>query len=297
MSETCRICGSNNIKIEYEGIIRDGGLGKYTHNKATLYRCEECNVIWHDAMINLDEYYQSDNYRLSLEGTVDEDDFYNLHDRESIDKLLYTGMVFRNKTVADIGCGCGSFLDLISGLTKEIIAVEPTQKYREILKKKKYNTYTYAKDAIKEWNSKVDIVVSFDVIEHVDSPVSFMKDIFEMLRPGGKAIIGTPTETPVMRRLLGTDYEMKVLFSTQHLWVFGEKNLKKMAGMAGFKDDHIDVRYYQRYGLENVFGWLKNKQPGGSIDDSMITRTMDYTWRHELENQGLSDYIVIYIEK
>ena len=26
----CKLCGSNSTHIEYVGVIRDGGLGKYT---------------------------------------------------------------------------------------------------------------------------------------------------------------------------------------------------------------------------------------------------------------------------
>lgn len=297
MLDLCPICKSEKIKVEYDGIIRDGGLGKYTKHPVKMYKCCDCNVIWHEQSKNLEEYYQSDEYRVSLEGSVDENEFYRLHDKESFDKLSYTGMIFRNKNVADIGCGCGAFLDVVSGMSNETIAIEPTQKYREALQRKQYHTYAYAKDAIKDWKDKVDVVLSFDVIEHVDSPTNFLKDVYSLLRTGGEAIIGTPTDCPVMRRLLGEDYERKLLFSTQHLWVFGKENLIRMALEIGFKKDSIDVKYFQRYGLSNVFGWLKSKEPGSLIDDTMITSTIDSTWRKELEAEEIADYIVLYLRK
>ena len=37
----------------------------------------------------------------------------------------------RNKIVADIGCGAGSFSDHISGLAEKIIAIEPTVMYQK----------------------------------------------------------------------------------------------------------------------------------------------------------------------
>lgn len=33
----CKLCGSNSTHIEYEGVIRDGGLGKYTKVKVKMY--------------------------------------------------------------------------------------------------------------------------------------------------------------------------------------------------------------------------------------------------------------------
>lgn len=110
-------------------------------------------------------------------------------------------------------------------------------------------------------------------------------------------MIGTPTETPVMRKLLGSVYEKKLLFSSQHQWIFGEESLKRIATLAGFKETNIQIKYFQRYGLSNVFGWLNAKEPGSKISDGIVTETMDKTWRSELEARGISDYIVLYAKK
>ena len=297
MKNRCKICGCENIKIEYEGQIRDGGLGRYTINNVKMYRCNNCNVIWHNAIKDLDNYYMSEEYRMSLEGTIDEVEFYNMHDKESLDKFRYTGMIFRDKIVADIGCGCGAFLDLISGVSKKTIAIEPTLKFRDILLKKGYDTYGYAKEAIKEYKNKVDIAVSFDVIEHVESPYNFMTDIYNLLNQNGLAIIGTPTETPIMRELLGECYEKKVLFSTQHIWILGKDNLERVALKTGFKKENIEIKYFQRYGLDNVFSWLNSKNPVSNISYGMISKTIDLCWKSTLEEREISDYIVLYLRK
>ncbi len=295
--ERCKICDGDDLSVEYEGIIRDGGLGKYTQKPVKMYRCNKCKVIWHEPMVNLDEYYTSEEYRMSLEGTVNETDFYNLHDKESIDKLLYTGMVYRDKVVADIGCGCGAFMDLVSGISRDVIAIEPTQAYRDILLRKGYKTYCYAKDALGEYKESVDVVVSFDVIEHVESPLVFMKEVYNLLRVGGHAFIGTPTETPVMRKLLGEIYDIKILFSTQHLWILGEDSLLRISESAGFNKANTHVKYFQRYGISNVLGWLKYQEAGKKIDDEMVSKAIDMAWRCGIEEQKLSDYIVLCLIK
>ena len=107
--EQCKICGGNDLIVEYDGIIRDGGLGKYTNKPVKMYRCNQCKVIWHEPMMDLDEYYISDEYRLSLEGTIKENDFYSLHDKESIDKLLYTGMIYILRFM------CGDIIECLYG--------------------------------------------------------------------------------------------------------------------------------------------------------------------------------------
>lgn len=293
----CQVCGCGNIKIIYDGLIRNGGLGFYTDGKVPVYQCDKCHVIWHDKVIeNLDQYYQSVEYRESLEGDSDIDKFYQRHDFENADKLKYTGVtVFRNKVVADIGCAGGAFLDYLKGVAKDIVAVEPSMSYRKVLCKKGYHTYQYAIDAVDEWQGKVDVITSFDVIEHVESPLRFMKDVYRLLSEDGVAIIGTPTDAPVMRKLLGNIYEQKLLFSTQHLWIFGRDNLELLARQAGFNVS--DIKYFQRYGLSNLLGWLKDKAPCGNSQIDFVTTTLDNVYKAELERCEQSDYIILYVSK
>lgn len=293
---SCHICGACEVEIEYDGIIRDGGLGRYTKSPIKMYRCRHCDAIWHEPILDMERYYESAEYRESLEGTTQEQDFYRLHDKENLDKFLYTGTaIFRNSVVADIGCGCGGFLDFVSGAASRIIAVEPSEYYRQIMSRKGFSVYPYAKDAIAENGGTVDVITSFDVIEHVNDPIEFMKDYYALLRGGGMGIVGTPTDAPVMRELLGEIYERTQLFSTQHMWVLGEKNLRIIAEKAGFKD--IQVKYYQRYGIDNFIGWMREKKPNSSIISGNISDTLNSVWKRELESKGMADYIVMYVTK
>lgn len=293
----CKLCSSAHIKIIYHGKIRNGGIGQYTQQDVPIYQCEDCGVIWHEKEDkNIGQYYESTQYRDSLEGSSDIEEFYRLHDKESMAKFTYTGTeLFRHKTVTDIGCGGGAFLDCLSGIAGEIVAVEPSAYYRNIMTQKGYHTYPYAAEAAKDWKEKIDVAVSFDVIEHVEEPIQFLEDIRLLLCENGEAVIGTPTDAPVMRQMLGNIYEQRLLFSTQHLWIFSEKNLKMMAEEAGFKQ--MEVRYFQRYGLSNFIGWMKEQRACGEPDYSFISETMDAVWKSELSRQGLSDYIVLYLKK
>lgn len=293
----CKLCGNGNVKRIYTGIIRDGGLGQYTKDAVDVFQCKDCDVIWHENKIDdVKKYYETEEYRKELEGSSEEEKFYELHDKETLDKLNYTGTtIFRNKIVADIGCGCGAFLDYINGVAKQIVAIEPSLKYRNIMTKKGFNTYAYADEAKKNYTDKIDVITSFDVIEHVQSPEIFIKDVYDLLTYGGKAIIGTPTDAPVMRSLLGNDYEKKLLFSTQHLWILSEKNLRMLSEKCGFR--RVTVKYYQRYGIGNMLGWLKEKEPKSEINQEFITETLNNVWKAQLVDNGLADYIVLYLEK
>lgn len=71
---------------------------------------------------------------------------------------------------------------------------------------------------------KVEVVTSFDVIEHVENPRKFIKEVYELLAPNGTAIIGTPTDAPIMRELLGEVYE-KNCCSVRNIYGFCLKRI------------------------------------------------------------------------
>lgn len=292
----CKICDSDKVKVVYEDRIREGGVGKLTPEKIKMFECQRCRTIWHEELgKDYDCYYESETYRMELEGTSDIEDFYKLHDEENLQKLLYTTTkIFRNKIVADVGCGGGAFLDFIAGAASEIIGIEPSYKYRTQMSAKGYITYPYMKEAKERYADRVEVITSFDVIEHVGNPLEFLKDIYDLLAPNGKAIIGTPTGTPIMRELLGNVYE-EFLFSTQHIWILSRESMELLAEKAGFHK--FRVEYKQRYGLGNCISWLINKKPRGHISYDFISETMNQVWKNECNANGLSDYIVLYAEK
>lgn len=293
----CPVCGKKSVQVEYRGYIRDGKVMSVTEEEKVLYRCTNCCVIWHDREgKDFRQYYESEAYRMELEGTSAIDDFYKAHDRESLEKLTYTGTdIYRNKKVMDVGCGGGAFLDNISGAADEVIGIEPTLHYRQAIKARGYQAFAYMSDAMDVYKGRTDIITSFDVIEHVENPLEFLTEIYELLSPGGKAYIGTPTDAPVMRKIMGNEYEKKLLFSIQHLWIFHEKTLCYLAEKAGFC--YVEIVYKQRYGLDNLISWMQYRRPMEVTNYPFITKAINDLWKCELERTGLSDYILLKLIK
>lgn len=290
----CKICGNKEYRIVYEGIIRDGCFGKYTKEAVSIYQCGKCGAMYHKNKKADDEaFYESEKYRESMGEKIN--DYELLHDKEVLEKLQYTGTdIFRNRIVADIGCGGGCFLDFVKGAAFEAIGIEPTEGFREKMKAKGYPVYAYAADAMEKYKNKVDVLTSFDVIEHVKDPLLFLKECYGLCKEGGKVIIGTPTEQPIMRMALGEEYD-KFLFSTQHLWILNKESMEIAARLAGFKN--VEVKYKQRYGLGNLISWLKNRKPMGNVEYEYIADSVSRNWIANSEERGMADYIVLYAEK
>lgn len=43
----CKLCNSKNVNIIYNGKIRDGHVGNYTTSDVQMFKCCDCNTIWH----------------------------------------------------------------------------------------------------------------------------------------------------------------------------------------------------------------------------------------------------------
>lgn len=102
----CKICGNEKSEVIYDDFIRDGAPGMMTKEKYKMYQCTKCGTIWHDNGASNDDYYQTKEYREKVDNASSLEDYYRMHDSEILDKFNYCGTeIFRNATVADIGCG------------------------------------------------------------------------------------------------------------------------------------------------------------------------------------------------
>lgn len=292
----CKLCNDENIKIIYHGEIKTGLLDGYTKEKWPVYQCQSCKVIWNEAQNEeAKDFYESGEYRERVDGDKSIQIFLNKYDEQVLDKFIMTGTgIFRNKVVADIGCGGGCFLDFISGVADTVIAVEPTLSYHEELKNKNYKVYSYSSEACVDYANGVDVITSFDVIEHVPEPKRFVKNIYELLKESGQFIIGTPTDYPVLRQLLGERFD-KFIFQVQHPWIFSEKSLQFLFEEAGFKNFVIEKK--QKYGLGNLLHWLNEKEPRGNSTYDFITPTMNAAYMSQMEEMGNSEYLIVRGEK
>lgn len=122
-----------------------------------------------------------------------------IHSRDTIEHLHRYALTFdyiKEKTVLDIACGEGYGSNLMSKEAAYIFGVdidstviaEAQTKY----KKSNIEFKVGSTDKIPLENSSVDVVVSFETIEHHDKHDEMMNEIKRVLKPNGLVIISTP---------------------------------------------------------------------------------------------------------
>jgi SAM-dependent methyltransferase len=287
---SCLVCGDNAWTIVYKGQIRAGTFGSFIESE--VCRCSTCGVdrLAESACLE-SEAYKSSKYRNIISQDHNPDNHFAIHDelaRFTLETLWPKSL--RNLTVADIGCGAGALLDHLSGVSGTILAVEPSIYWTESLESRGYHWYGDTKEAIKHWAGKVDLIVSTQVIEHVENPLEFLIDIKNLLKPGGVVVVSTPNRRDVLMELL-PDLFPAFFYRVQHRWAFDADSLRYVFKQSGLMVD--EIRHVHRYGLANTMHWLKEGKPFGRSPMKTLDATIDSHWQAWLQSTGKSDNLYV----
>jgi SAM-dependent methyltransferase len=290
----CKICNSSDWKFIYEGDIRNGAFGNFVTGE--IKECITCKVqkLNEEACVKHSSY-EGTHYRDILNQGSDINNHLKSHDKLVEHSFRYLwNLNLRGKTVADIGCGGGSFLDYISNVSDKCIGVEPNQIFSKSLKKRGYEYFSSSKECIETYKNKIDVIVSTQVIEHVEDPKKFLKEIKLLLKPKkGIAMITTPNRDEILMRLIKKDFS-PFFYRAQHRWNFNKKSLINCAVQAGF--NKIELYFIHRYGISNTFNWLKDKLPKGDNKINVMDNNLDNFWISWLESKEMSDNLCLMLK-
>lgn len=138
-----------------------------------------------------------------------------------------------NETFLDIGCGHGSVSTELIKRGHKVAGVEINKDAIESLKQKGFEVYQ--KDISKplEISEKFDVVMILDVLEHLFSPYSLLKEAKQVTKQGGVIIATVPLYFDIIDRF-------KILFTGSVISMdnlcYGEENYKKFRS---YNYDHI----------------------------------------------------------
>jgi len=234
--------------------------------------------------------YSTTDYRSAVDGPQGVVDFAAVHDREQASLLACIGTEdLAGRTVADVGCGGGRMLDLLAGFTHAAtLAIEPTTAFHETLSKNGHQVFDSTTSAAESWHGVIDLAISFDVIEHVDDPSSFCREIRALVKPGGRVVIGTPNLEQLLMTILPEDFG-RFFYRRVHRWYFTARSLEMCLASAGLSD--VRVRSLQRYDFANIAVWLRDRRPSGNgaIALPVILTT---NLASAVESVGMGEYLV-----
>ena len=144
------------------------------------FRCVQCSLVFHSPEIYGDDAFYA---RLS------QHDWYYESEKWEFDVALDLIRRYRPTSLLEVGCGSGEFLQkVVSGVDSVMgVDINPDALARAIVKGLKVTDQPLA-----NLSQTFDMVVLFEVLEHLPSPSEMLAAMVDRLNPGGTLVIAVP---------------------------------------------------------------------------------------------------------
>tara|TARA_B110000263_G_C15292492_1_gene504033 strand:- start:747 stop:1688 length:942 start_codon:yes stop_codon:yes gene_type:complete len=213
----CTLCKDSQLNILFE------------KNSFKYVKCENCNLVFASPRLTVDEINRI--YKIGFKGKLEKK-------KDESDQSKYASIVksfdkYRlNNRILDIGCFYGTFLKAANDFDWKIYGTEISE---DIISHAKENTNGDIRlgelEDIHFEENYFDVIVMMDVIEHLPDPLSTLKEINRILRPGGLLYFDTPNFDSLERRVIGKN--LHTIFPW-HFYFFNVETISKLLKNSNF---------------------------------------------------------------
>jgi 2-polyprenyl-3-methyl-5-hydroxy-6-metoxy-1,4-benzoquinol methylase len=135
--------------------------------------------------------------------------------------------------LVEVGPGFGTFAELAtqSGFFSQVLAIEPTPEMASACRARGVNVIEKRIEDIPEDAVQADVLVSFEVIEHLFDPSRFATQCATLVRPGGLLVLSCPNGLGFDIALLGPK---ALAVDAEHVNLFNPDSLSRLLESAGF---------------------------------------------------------------
>lgn len=268
----CDLCESNDYTIIHEIDVTEQNFRHFRYSRNipqrdimtgtfSVVECNKCKLKYTNPRFNTEELnlvYSSDkvvggNWRNFpyLFNSKMPDVFLDAAKSKSYQSSFYQWKFdiiekFKSKDsgkrLLDIGCGDGKFVyDAITqGYDAIGIDLSPDRisKGKELYNLNDAQLICQNIDDFSE-NQTFDIIVMWDIIEHVESPSSVLKSIRKISHENTKIFILTMSVDSLTYRVFGDEWNY--MNPTQHLHYFSHETMRKMLEKEGFTLESVEM--------------------------------------------------------
>lgn len=234
----CLVCNTSALDCLYTsaGSISITSLATTIEAPTVVRFCQNCGHLQTDEAVDIDQYYD-DSYNINT-GSDEEDQLYSIVNGKPLYRNAHQASAVLSRVelgdgarVLDHGCGPGHTARAIAAEREDlnIHVFEVSQNYQTAWRKWLPESNMAYYEIPIEWQKTFDLVVSFFALEHVSSPQGFVRELYNLLRPGGQAYIVIPNTYQNIADFIVVD----------HVNHFSSVSLRWLLTESGFTVDHV----------------------------------------------------------
>ena len=199
-----------------------------------------------------------------------------------------------NKTkFLEIGCAHGGIVSRVDDHgVKECHVIEPNVLDSSFVKERNPNVIVHNSlfDDVNLSNDYFDVIVAFDVVEHVFNPKDFLKKCFDLLNKDGILVIAIPNHDDVLLTQYNCKEYQKFYYHKAHVNYFTESSLLDLCKSVGF---YGRVNSFLDFSFFNHVHWQQNNKPMPTANTAFVgdvtknEKINDFYKKVELEYEKL----------
>ncbi len=236
----CNLCGSRDAQVLYPSSMNNSSpsAADYRCTSSTygihppIVRCRQCGLVyanprWQSSLVRASYSAVEDpTYLVEREGRV-------LTFRRNLAPIQ--ALIEKNshtRRLLDVGCYIGVMVELAQESGWEAWGVEPSTWASEQARSRGLRVLTGTLSEATLEGGYFDVVTMWDVIEHVTDPMTEVRNVYRVLKPGGLFAVHTIDIESAFARLLGRHWPWLM---EMHLFYFSPRTLSRMLKQAGFQ--------------------------------------------------------------
>ncbi|MCA9291921.1 MAG: class I SAM-dependent methyltransferase [Phycisphaerales bacterium] len=202
-------------------------------------RCAACATIYMSPRpseaVMADYYASSENYRYWATHIfpASEDARREKVHRPWLERVIAACAGLRRPRLLEVGAGFGTFAALAagSGRFEDVTVVEPTPELAAHCAARGLNVILHRIEDVPA-GARADVIVSFEVIEHLFEPHRMVDACAAMLQPGGLLVLSCPNGLGFDIAMLGA---ASLAVDPEHVNLFNPRSLSRLVESCGFE--------------------------------------------------------------
>jgi 2-polyprenyl-3-methyl-5-hydroxy-6-metoxy-1,4-benzoquinol methylase len=214
----------------------DSPTPQYDFSPYRVVQCSTCRLSYLSP--RLDEatmlrFYQDDSYfengDIGYAGYLQQEASLRYSFRRFLRQLHRRGLA--GGALLEVGCGYGFLLDEAKPYFDHRVGIDLSPAVERAAARAD-RVYQGGLEALPA-GERFDCIILLSVIEHVHTPVDYLRTVGERLRPGGKVVVATPNVDSIWRRLLGPRWPAFQVVP-EHVSFYNGSTLSALLTRAGF---------------------------------------------------------------